>query len=330
MTSHCAAVLLESFDPGGKGVAIGKVPVRPPGHGELRLRMLAAPVNPADINIIEGKYGELPALPAVIGNEGCGVVEELGDGVTGWSLGDLAVVLKRGAWTESLTIEAADAFCLPPGTDPILGCQLGVNPPTAWLMLEQFENLSPGDWVVQNAANSAVGRSVIQIARSRGLRTLNVVRRPGLVNELQDLGADVVVTEETELRKAAVTLTGGARPVLALNAVGGPSALNLAGSLDNGRTLVTYGAMSKLPLKIPNGLLIFSDLRFSGFWLTRWKKSAAPAERQRVFQNLATLAAAGNLSLAVHAVFPMDRADEAIREAAAENRSGKVILRLGH
>ncbi|GAB4165766.1 MAG: zinc-dependent alcohol dehydrogenase family protein [Terrimicrobiaceae bacterium] len=329
MTDHCSAVILESFHPDAEGLTLGTVPVRAPGPGELRLRMLAAPVNPADINIIEGRYGELPALPSVIGNEGCGVVEEIGYQVKGWSPGDLAVVLQRGAWTESLTLEATEAFRLPPGTDPVLGCQLGVNPPTALLLLEQFESLSPGDWIVQNAANSAVGRSVIQIARSRDLKTLNVVRRPELIQELSHLGADVVVTEETELRKSVTSLCHGSRPKLALNAVGGPSALNLAGALEEGHSLVTFGAMSKQPLKIPNGLLIFSDLRFRGFWLTKWKQTASMAERSRVFQILSEMTARGHLALAVHAEYPISQAREAIREASAANRSGKVILRLG-
>ncbi len=138
--------------------------------------------------------------------------------------------------------------------------------------------------MVQNAANSAVGRSVIQIARARGLKTLNVVRRPELIDELKALGADVVVTEDTDLRTSVEELCGGSRPRLALNAVGGASALNLANALADRGTHVTYGAMGRQPLKIPNGLLIFREITFRGSgcgtgattrrWLRRKRRSA--------------------------------------------------------
>ena len=325
-TSH--ALLLESFGPIPGGLAVREIPTQTPRPGQLLIKMLAAPINPADINIIEGRYGELPPLPAVIGNEGAGIVQEVGPDTPGWQPGDLAVLLKRGSWAEFVTVPATDAFQLPPQTDPLLACQMGVNPPTALLMLEKFENLQPGDWIAQNAANSSVGRCVIQIARDLGLRTINVVRRPELVHDLQALGADVVVTEETDLRNTVEDLCNGSRPKLALNAVGGASALNLSNALAPSGTLVTYGAMSKQPLKIPNGQLIFSDLRFRGFWLTRWKQTATPTEQATTFQKLIKITASCHLQLPVQASFPIGQFAEALAEASKPGRTGKVILRL--
>jgi mitochondrial enoyl-[acyl-carrier protein] reductase / trans-2-enoyl-CoA reductase len=310
-------------------VAVEDWPVAPPGRGEVTVAMLAAPVNPADLNIIEGQYGELPVLPAVVGNEGAGRVASVGEGVAGFAPGDLVAVLRRGTWARHITLPADDLFKLPGDLDPWQASMMGVNPPTALLMLRGFADLQPGEWVAQNAANSAVGRAVIQIARARGLRTLNVVRREELFAELADLGADRVVTEETDLRKETKALCDGARPRLGLNAVGGQSALNIASTLAPGSTLVTYGGMARQPLKIPNSLLIFKDLRFAGFWLTRWKSRAPADEKSAVFSDLAALSRAGNLRIAIHAKFPLGDLSAALDAAAAPSRKGKILLDLG-
>ncbi len=323
------AVTLESFGSSGEGVAVREVsPPRSPGVGEVLVKMVTAPINPADLNTIEGKYGTLPKLPAVLGSEGTGVVEAVGSGVEGLSAGDRVGVLCRGTWASRILVSATDVFPVSADTAPELACQLGVNPPTALLMLEKFVELIPGEWVTQNAANSGVGRSVISIAAALGLKTLNIVRRPELIPELEALGADRVVTEETDLRREGRTLTGGKPVRLALNAVGGASALNLANALADDATLVTYGAMGRQPLKIPNGLLIFRGLRFSGFWLTRWKSSAAPEERVALYRRLTTWAEQGVLRLPVHRIYPAADAPAALTEAAREKRSGKVLLQF--
>jgi mitochondrial enoyl-[acyl-carrier protein] reductase / trans-2-enoyl-CoA reductase len=205
---------------------------------------------------------------------------------------------------------------------------MSVNPLSAWAMLEEFVDLQAGDWVVQNAANSAVGRSAIQIAKARGWRTLNVVRRPELVDELKSQGADVVVLEEVDLRAEVENLCGTLRPRLALNAVGGASALNLANALGDGGTLVTYGAMGRQPLKLPNGLLIFRDLAFRGFWLKKWSAQLSSARRAEVMAGLVKLSLSGQLKMPVHRVFPLTELVDAIAEANQEGRSGKVLLDL--
>jgi len=328
MSRKPLAAILRSFGPAAQSVEVCEWSPEPPAAGEVSLEVLAAPVNPADINIIEGKYGDLPTLPAVIGNEGVGRVVGVGAGVDAFQQGDLAVILRRGTWAQSVTVAESELVKIPATTDILQAAMLGVNPPTAFLMLRDFVSLSPGDWVVQNAANSAVGRAVLQIARGRGLKTLNVVRREELVPELIALGADVVVTEATDLRKEVRGLCGGVLPRLGLNAVGGPSALNVANALASGSTLVTYGAMGMQPLKIPNGLLIFKDLRFAGFWLTNWKSRSTPAERGAVLAELAAMSASGALRLAVHATYPLTSLAEALAAATGGSRSGKVLLDL--
>lgn len=290
--------------------------------------MLAAPVNPADLNVIEGTYGELPPLPATIGNEGCGEISAKGAGVENLRVGQRVLPLAFGTWTREMVVPADKAVPLPDGIDIRQAAMLAVNPATAWRMLHDFAPLRPGDWIVQNASNSGVGRAVIQLAGHLGLRSLNVVRRPALLDELRSLGGDVVVTEETDLRVEARELCGGVLPKLALNAVGGASALNLANALAPGSPHVTYGAMARQPLKIPNGLLIFKNLAFHGFWLRRWRESAPPKDIQSTYRNLADLVVRGILHTPVHRIFPMSEILAALAEAGRGERVGKVLLAL--
>ena len=167
---------LESFKP------------RPPQQGEVQVRMLYAPINPADLNYIEGTYGKLPSFPAVPGNEGCGRVEAVGPGVDALAVDDLVIPTKAlGVWSTIVVAAADQWFKLPSDIDPIQASMLRVNPVTAWQMLHSFRNLKKGDFIIQNAANSGVGRSVIQIAQNLGLRTINFVRRMDLKEKLSDL-----------------------------------------------------------------------------------------------------------------------------------------------
>ena len=299
-----------------------------PDKGEILLEMLAAPVNPADLNVIEGKYGELPALPAIIGNEGVGRLIELGVGTNGFSEGDLILPMRRGTWTQFMLADAATAVRLPPKMNAFQAAMLTINPVSAWGMLTSFVRLQKGDWVVQNAANSAVGRCVIQIARSRGWKTLNVVRRSDVIDDLKALGADEVVLEGGDLGAISADLCGAHRPRRGLNSVGCASALNLANALSDFGVLVTYGAMARQPLKIPNGLLIFRSLEFKGFWASRWLRSLSPARVTKMWDGLASLSMRGKLRVPIHRVFPLPDLLSAVQEAASEKRNGKVLLDL--
>ena len=307
-------------------VAREEVAVPPPGAGEVRVRMLWAPVNPADLNMLEGKYGEARPLPDVPGNEGCGRVVAVGEGVDPSWIGRL-VLVDRMAWREQGNWQLDDLVPVPAGLEARHACVLRVNPPTAWLLLHEFVGLRPGDWIAQNAATSAVGRAVIEIAKSKGWRTLNLVRRPEAAGELHKLGADAVVLDAPETADEVAAIPGGVKPKLGLNAVGGASATRLAGLLADGSPLVTYGAMSKEALKIPNGFLIFRDLHFRGFWLTRWLRQASAADRDAMFGDVFRLAAAGCFAPRVAAEFPLAEVSAAVARAA--EGGGKVLLRLG-
>ena len=170
--------------------------------GDVRIRILAAPINPADLNMIEGKYPILQALLAVPGMEGAGVVEAAGKEVTHLNIGD-QVLLPHGVgtWREACVCAAHGVVAVPEGIEPAQAAMLKINPATAWRMLHDFAELKPGDWVIQNAANSGVGRAVIQIAKDLGLHTVNIVRRESLAAELEAIGADAVLMDTADFRK---------------------------------------------------------------------------------------------------------------------------------
>jgi len=296
-----------------------------PAPGEVLVRILAAPLNPADLNTIEGTYGVKPALPAVPGVEGCGVVET--SNAPGFQPGERVIFLRRAAtWATHTTVAADSLFKLPPSIDPVQAAMLKVNPATAWRLLHGFATLNHGDYIVQNLGNSAVGRCVIQLARDLGIRTVSFVRRAEVAAELHQLGAEHVFTDDEEGFSAAKTVLGGATAALAFNAVGGDSALRLMKLLRESATHITYGAMGRKPLTIPNGLLIFRDIRVRGLWVTRWVENAPAAEVHAIYQNLAELVATGQLVQPVAATFPLAAFQDALERLDAPARAGKVLF----
>lgn len=294
-------------------------------EGEVRLKILAAPVNPADLNFIEGTYGVKPELPAVPGIEGCG--EVVASRSPDFQPGDRAILLRRaGTWATEVAVPAEHLFRLPVGIDPLQGAMLKVNPATAWRLLTGFGTPPPGSWIVQNAANSAVGRCVIVLARTLGIRTMNLVRRAELRDELLALGADEVLADGEGAVEAAKAQFGRDRPPLAFNGVGGESALRLMNLLGPGGIHVTYGAMSRRPLTVPNGQLIFKDLQLRGLWVTRWIESAPREELEEVYGRLAALLLSGKLAVPVAATFSLPDFKLALEQAAGNGRSGKILL----
>jgi NADPH:quinone reductase-like Zn-dependent oxidoreductase len=289
------------------------------------VRIEAAPINPADLNLIEGTYGVKAELPAVPGIEGCGVVVSSGSGR--FEAGRRVMFLRRAStWASHAIVPEDVLFALPEGIDMRQAAMLKVNPATAWRLLHGFAALKPGDWVVQNAGNSAVGRCVIQLARECGVRTVSLVRRADLVDELRELGGDVVLPDGDEAVAQALEHLGGANARLAFNAVGGESALRLMKLLEEGGTHITYGAMSRKPLTLPNGLLIFRDISLRGLWVTKWLEQAPFEEVRATYEKLAELVNAGRLVQAVDSVFSLDEWSAALERLKDADRNGKVLF----
>jgi len=330
MSKNINAVVYEKHGNPPEVLHVESRPCPRPATGEAIVKMHAAPINPADLNQIEGKYAVRPELPATPGFEGAGVVVDLGAGVKGLTSGTLVILPHNiGTWRDVLAVKAEDLVVVPEGIEPAHAAMLKINPMTAWRLLHDYVDLEQGDWLIQNAANSAAGRAVIQIARELGYRTMNIVRRSELIDELRAEGGDAVVVDRENLRDEVKNATGGAPIRLGLNAVGGESALRLANCLAFGGTLVSFGAMSLQPLKIPTGLLIFKDLRFRGIWINKWYDNATSAQRMEAFQSLFEMAKRGLLKTKVEKAYPLSEAKAAVAHAAQGKRSGKIIFEVG-
>ncbi|MFY2764463.1 zinc-dependent alcohol dehydrogenase family protein [Arenimonas sp. MALMAid1274] len=295
--------------------------------GQVRVAVLAAPINPSDVLTLTGEYGLLPPLPAVGGNEGVGRILEVGDGVTGLPAGTVVLLpVGCGTWTTHLTLPAKGLVPLPSGVDPVQLSMLTVNPPTALLMLTEFVDLQPGDWVIQNAANSAVGGYLVQLAKLRGINTINVVRRASAIEAVKASGAEHVVVDAEDLPKRVRELVGDVPVKLAIDCVGGVSTENLARCLVEGGTLVNYGAMSGERCMISPRYFVFRDIVLRGFWLSQWFKKAAPDKRMAVFGEIAGLIAEGKLQARIQASYGLDDIREAVAAAASGARDGKIVI----
>jgi mitochondrial enoyl-[acyl-carrier protein] reductase / trans-2-enoyl-CoA reductase len=298
---------------------------QPLGKGSVLVRILAAPINPADLNTIEGTYGVKPPLPATPGIEGCGQVEVSRS--ADFEAGDFVIFLRRAStWASHTTLPSSALFKVPKTIDPLQAAMLKVNPATAWQLLHGFGALKSGEWIVQNVGNSAVGRCVIQLARDLGIHTISLVRRAELFEELTMLGADYVFLDDDTGLAAASQALGGANAAFAFNAVGGDSALRLMKLLRGSGTHITYGAMGRKPVTIPNGLLIFRDIRVCGLWVSRWIESAPPEEVAAVYENLAARVVAGTLFQPVDSTFPLEAFPQALSRLEAPARSGKILF----
>ena len=294
--------------------------------GQVRADVLRSPINPSDLIQISGNYGVRPPLPAIAGNEGIGRITEIKGEVRGLSVGQL-VLLPAGAGTWCTEIVApAGAFVAMPGGDVDQLSMMMVNPATAQLLLTDFVTLAAGDWVIQSAANSAVGTYVVQLAKGIGVKTVCVVRRESAVQGLLDAGADIVLVDGSDLVKRVKQATGGAKMKLALDAVAGETFGRLGECLEVGGTLVNYGAMSNEAASMQAGAMIFRDVRVRGFWLVNWFERASKDERMAVYGALTKAVAMGTLYAPIDRVFALEDIAEAAGYTWAGERSGKVLL----
>jgi NADPH:quinone reductase-like Zn-dependent oxidoreductase len=322
------AILIEAFGNPAEVLKLVDIPdVGAPGEGEVVIALEASPINMSDLLMISGRYGYRPKLPSVMGTEGVGRVIAVGGGVKHLKQGDRTLVpYPAPAWAERIKVAANRLRPLPNGDVNQLA-MLGINPPTAYLMLTHFVALSPGSWVIQNSANSAVGRALIPIAKSLGLRTINVVRRDDVVAELKALGGDVVLVDGPDLGKRVAAGTGEAPIALAVDGVGDTSTTNLLGCLTDKSVHVFYSMLSGKPSVVPATHLIFRDISLRGFWLANWFKSATPDQIAEMYDRLAPLVASGAISAPIAGTYRFSQIAEAV--AVASKNRGKVLFTVG-
>ncbi|MEH6526946.1 MAG: zinc-dependent alcohol dehydrogenase family protein [Sneathiella sp.] len=320
------------FGPAAKVIELAEQPdISNPEGDQLVVKMLAMSINPADILTIEGDYGIRPELPNIPGAEGVGRIIKIGPAVKNLQAGDLVLPFGGGAWRESMMCREGAVIPLPADIDIDQAAMIKANPATAEIMLTSLVSLKDGDWVIQNASNSAVGRYVIKIAKRKNLKVIAIARRADVVEMLKADGADVVIVadEKTDAVKMSEEMslqTGGELPKLALDAVGGYASNQLAKCLADGGYVVNYGLLSGEPCKVDPFDLVFRRIELKGFWLADWFKTASRDDILSMYGALIPLVMEGVISGAIEAKYPLDDVKQAVAHAAKPHRSGKILL----
>ena len=290
--------------------------------------IVAAPVHPAHLLQARGLYGVRPELPAVPGEEGAGTVVTVGQGVTDLAAGQLVATVPRasgGVWAEQITRRREEVVPLPAGIDPLQAAMIGTNPITAIAMLDDIVALQPDEWVIQNAANSAVGHWVIAAARRRRLTVVNVVRREAAVATVKAAGGEHVIVEDDDFRKQVKAESDGAPIRLGLDVVGGQSSHRILSSVADGGTVVAYGGISGQPMQVAPPHVIFRSLTVRGFWLVPWMQAASPERIADVYaEAIEHLDAGGRVPIG--ATFPFDSQFGAAVARVAAGEPGKTLL----
>ena len=297
-----------------------------PAPDEVVFDVLAFPINPADMWFCKGSYRLKPPLPATPGAECVGRVSAVGSAVKHVRTGDLVINLQRENWTQKRRVKGDDAIPLPAGIDLRQAAMVRINPPTARLMLSDFVDLAAGEWVIQNVANSAVGRLLIVQAHQRGLRTVNVVRRAELADELKALGADVVLVDGDDLADRVAGATGKAAIRLGIEAIGGAATGRIVDCVATEATVVHYGSMSGEDPKVTRSNFIYRGVKLTGFMLGRGLAKRDAAKVRDIYAELAGQVMAGTLYAPVDTVYPIEKIKEALAHADKGGRNGKILV----
>ncbi len=297
-----------------------------PGPNEVRIKVVAAPINPSDIMFVQNMYGIRPQFPSGAGFEGVGVVEAIGEGVQ-MRTGIRVSFTSIGTWAEYAIAHQRSLIPVPNAISDEVAAQLFVNPFTAYAMV-QDSGVPEGGWLMITAAGSAFGKLVIQLCAMRGIKTIGTVRRDDMNDELKSLGLTEIINTETENMAARVKqITDGVGVACILDAVGGHTATEAFKCMAKGGTMLIYGLMSLQDPILNAGLMIFRELTVKGFWLTDWMRRVDSHTRQEVAQNVIGLLASGKIQLPVEATYSLDQITEAIEHADRPGRRGKVLLK---
>lgn len=327
------SIVFDRHGPPAEVLELRDMPKPTPARGEVLVRMIASPINPSDLLYIEGQYGLKPQFPATPGFEGVGVVEATGGGLLGWLRKGkrVAVVNDRiGNWQEYTVTKARQVIPVPDSLSDEQAACFFVNPATAIAMTRHVLAVPPGEWLLQSAAGSALGKMVIRLGKLFGFRTVNVVRRREQVEELKALGADIVIVESDgpiaeQVRKAV----GGDGVKYAIDPVSGPTGSEIVASLAPGGRYLLFGALSAQALAIDPRQLITGSKRMEGFWLGDWAKKQSIPSLLKLFKQVRALIADGTLATEFAGTFTIDQIATAVTLAAKPGKGGKVLLRIG-
>lgn len=331
------AVQFEEFGEPADVLSVTEAPPPQPQPGEVCVRMIASPVNPSDLMTIRGVYGRRPELPATPGYEGVGVVEASGGGLLGKYLVGKRVAALNGSggnWAEHVVIPAKQAIPLASDLPWEQAAMFFVNPAAAWVMTRRVLCVPSGEWLLQTAAGSALGRMVVRLGRRFGFRTLNVIRSTGASNELQDLGANAVIVYDgnpagaAEFQREVRKITNGEGVKYAIDPVGGGAGSAAVGCLAEGGRMLVYGTLSGAPLSFSSRELMTPGARIEGFWLARWMQAQGLFGKLKLVRHVTKLIRAGVLASEVGESFPLDQIADAVKQSEQPGRGGKVLLQI--
>lgn len=297
-----------------------------PGADEVVFEVIAFPINPADVSFCWGRYRLKPDLPATPGAECVGRVIAIGSAVSNVLVGDLVINLDRENWAQKRRVRADRVIVLPDDVDIVQAAMLRINPPTAMLLLSDIVRLERGDWLVQNVANSAVGKLIIAIAKEAGLRTINVLRRPEVFESLRELGADICVEDGPDLADTLRERTGGATVKLGVDAVAGEATSRIAACVSDGGTVCTYGSMSGQPIQISPSDLVYRGLSFQGFLLGRFLERRTSEEIKDIYRSVVAKVSAGSLRIPVERIYPIEEIRAALAHVGRSRDGGKILV----
>ena len=322
------AVRIDKYGIAGEVAYCAELPdPGPPTTDEVIVDVAAFPINPADLLTIEGKYATRPPLPYTPGAEAVGHVSQVGSAVNDFLPGDLVMLLSRENWSQKRKVKAAELLKINTDSGDFLQfAMLKVNPATAALMLREYVKLEPGDWVIQDAANSGVGHCVIRLAAKAGIKTINVVRRENLSTQLQAIGADAVLVGTDNLSARVEHITDGAGVRLAIDAVAGETSLHLASCLADGGVMVNYGMLSGEPCMVMPDWIVFRHLTLTGFWLATQLRDMPRDQTKALYEELIDNIAHGVLDVPIEATYGIEDIKDALNHASRENRHGKVLV----
>ncbi len=297
-----------------------------PGANEVRVKVIASPINPSDIMFVQNLYGIRPQLPSGAGFEGVGVIDAVGEGVQ-LKTGTRVSFTSVGTWSEYAIAHQRSLIPVPKEVSDDVAAQLFVNPFTAHALVEE-SGVGEGGWLMITAAGSAFGKLVIQLCKTRGIRTIGTVRHDEHREELKSLGLTEVVNTETESLSAQVKqITDGNGVACVLDAVGGHTATEAMKCLAKGGTMIIYGLLSLQDPSLNAGLMIFRELTVKGFWLTDWIRRVDSQTRQRVAQEVIRFLTSDQTQLPVEAAYSLDQILEAVEHSNRPGRWGKILVK---
>lgn len=309
-------------------LASAEMPKPEPKAGEVRIKMILSPMHNHDVWTVRGSYGYKPTLPAIGGSEAVGVIDAVGEGVDAVSVGQrVAVAAVHGSWAEYFIAPAHSVVPLIDAIDDETAAQL-IGMPISALMLLDFIDLKQDQWLIQNTANGAVGKTVAMIAHARGQKVIHLVRRSDAVTEMNGLGIQNVVATDQADWKDQVKAIHADQPLIAgVDSIGGKASGEMLALLSENSVLVSFGSMTGELMQISSGDLIFKQATVKGFWASVVNKQLSAERKKELIVELLTLAAQKKLVLPVEGIFSFDQIQNAAAKATQGVRQGKVLLK---